>query len=158
MIVAGLTIMLLAIGVLTRAAFRVPRLYADAAIDHHREIVERQTRVWFNDAAAIESLAEQQGFHFSVIQALSGDGYSLEKGRICQLEGRPYLHLVFTDGAREISAYLRSRKAPGFSPLATADVGAEHLAIVNGVHVTALFVTDRAVDVTARARSAAPVL
>lgn len=65
---------------------------------------------------------------------------------------------LYAEAAREISAYLRSRKTPGFSPLATADVGGEHLAIVNGVHVTALFVTDRAVDVVARARSAAPVL
>jgi hypothetical protein len=49
-------------------------------------------------------------------------------------------------------------QGPRFQSLATAAVGGEHPAIVNGVHVTALFLTDRAVDVVARARSAAPVL
>jgi hypothetical protein len=154
-IASSAAIVLLAAGIVARIAFRVPTLYAEAATDHHREIVDRQPRVWVTDAAGIAGLAESRGIPASAIQTLNRTGFRLERAKICRLDSTLYLHLVYTDGAREVSTYLRSRQTPGIGPMTTADVGAEHLAVVNGAHFTALFVADRAKDAVARARAAA---
>jgi hypothetical protein len=151
-------IVLLGAVLVARVAFRVPRLYSDAATDHRREVVNHEPREWLTDGAALEALAEHRGIQSSAVKVLSGEGYRLEKGRICQLDGQPFLHLVYTEGAREISAYLRPRKEPGFGPLSTGDVGPEHIAVINGVHATGVFVADRAADVLALARSVAGAL
>lgn len=157
-IAASVAIVVLGAALLARRTFRVPLLYAEVLADHRQEVIERQPRQWQTDAAGIASLAEREGVPSPVLQALGRDGYLLEKAKVCQLEGRRYLHLVYTHGADEISAYVRRRQAPGIGPLATADVGALHLAVINGAHVTALFVADRADDVLSRARAITPVL
>jgi hypothetical protein len=60
LLAAGLSAVLLAAGFVYRALGPAPRMYADAARDHHREVVDRQHRVWFSDPAAIQSLAARQ--------------------------------------------------------------------------------------------------
>jgi len=154
-IAASVAIALVAAGVLTRIAFHVPTLYVEAAADHQHEIVDREPRVWVTDAAAIAALAQSRDIQASAVQVLGRDRYRLEKAKICKLDGLLYLHLVYTDGTRETSAYLHSRKTPGFSPLATAEVSGAYLAVINGAHVTALFVGGRAEDAVARARTVA---
>ena len=157
-IAASVAIGLLAIALLARVVFRVPTLYIEAAADHRLEIVDRQPRPWVTEAAGIFALADGQRIQSSTLQALTRDGYRLEKGKICRLDGQLFLHVVYTDGAREFSAYLRPRHEPGIGPMTTADVDNEHLAVVNGVHVTALFVANRADDAVSRARSCAGAL
>jgi anti-sigma factor RsiW len=109
---------------------RTPTVYADAAADHHDEVIDQQPRKWIYDRAAISSLAQRNGVSASAIAALAPKGYHLECARICSLDGRPFLHLVFvadqpageaqnsfsasTAGAgertREISLFLCSHK------------------------------------------------
>src|SRR5580693_2811893 len=78
---------------------------ADAARDHRVEVVEHQRRTWLTDAAAIEALASRRGL--SAPAAIAPMGYRLERGKLCRLGGRVFLHLVYSNGVREFSLYLR---------------------------------------------------
>lgn len=93
--------------VLTRA----PRLYTDAAVDHQAEIVDRQPRHWRTATSEIEAAASQVGISFAKASALAPDGYTLERAKICGLDHVRALHLVFTNGVREYSAYVLPHSA-----------------------------------------------
>jgi anti-sigma factor RsiW len=93
----------------------------DAAFDHHREVVEGQRRTWRSDPGAIEALAAQQGIALTAFSRLSGAGLRLERAKICRLDGRVFLHLVYSSGDREVSVYLRHEEA---SPQAVQEAGA----------------------------------
>ncbi|HXQ27053.1 MAG TPA: zf-HC2 domain-containing protein [Candidatus Acidoferrales bacterium] len=149
---------------------RVARVYADAAADHRMEVVEQQPRpAWLVDPAEISALAKQHGIPGSEVLALASEGYHLERGRMCGLDNRAFLHLVYSDGTREFSVYLRLRDAerlPGAiretvsgKPLRTCDLGSEHIASFETPRVTALVVADgSAEDALHFARLAAAAL
>ncbi len=85
--------------------------------------------------------------------ALAPAGYRPEHGKLCRLNGRVFLHLVYTDGAHEFSVFLRERDA-GVLPgeprdsvngrsLHAADVGDEHLGCFDTDRLRAMVVTDQ---------------
>jgi hypothetical protein len=124
---------------------------ADAARDHRVEVVEHQRRTWLTDAAAIEALASRRGL--SAPAAIAPMGYRLERGKLCRLGGRVFLHLVYSNGVREFSLYLRdsapSETFPGSARAAGGvyfDLGSEHIAQVPSARFTALVVTDESQD------------
>ncbi len=132
---------------------RVVRVYADAARDHQREVVEREPRPWLSDRASISALARGQGIAASAPFVLSSGPYHLERARLCFLDGRIYLHAVYTDGAREFSVYFHVR---GAKPLAgspreidngrilhTSTLGAEQVASLQTKDLTVMVVSDR---------------
>jgi hypothetical protein len=127
---------------------------ADAARDHRVEVVEQQRRNWLKDAAAIDALAARRGLSASAAEAIAPAGYRLERGKLCRLGGRVFLHLVYSNGAREFSFYLRdsapSETFPGTRRAIGAglnlDLGAEHVAQVPSARFTALVVTDESQD------------
>jgi hypothetical protein len=129
---------------------------ADAARDHRVEVVEHQRRTWLTDAAAIDALAVRQGLSAPAAEAIAPAGYRLERGKLCRLGGRVFLHLVYSNGAREFSLYLRDRAPseafPGISRAIAAglnfDLGAEHVAQVPSARFTALVVTDESQNAT----------
>ena len=84
-----------------------PRMYADAARDHRVEVVEQQPRRWRSGPAGIEPLAAQSGLTFAQAAALAPAGYSLERAKICGLDGQRMLHLVFANGTLQYSVYVR---------------------------------------------------
>lgn len=86
---------------------RPQRLYADAALDHRQEVVEHQPRRWRTDPAEIEKLAAR--YQLRDVAALAPDGYRLEHAKMCGLDGKPALHLVYTNGVQEISLFVLSR-------------------------------------------------
>ena len=161
--VAAAVLLLLVGGLGYRTLFgnRTPTVYADAAADHHDEIIEQQPRRWLSDSAEIASLAQRHGVSPSAIAALAPAGYHLHCAKICDLNGRPFLHLVFVpdsaknspDAAREISLFLCPRSAAALPRSAPTKqngqlfyapvVGPEHLACFETNHVTALVVTDQ---------------
>lgn len=127
---------------------------ADAARDHRVEVVEHQRRDWLTDAAAIDALAVQRGLSALAAQAMAPAGYRLERGKLCRLGGRVFLHLVYSNGAREFSLYLRD-SLPSEAFLGTPrrgmsglnlDLGAEHVAQVPSMRFTAMVVTDESQD------------
>ena len=122
------------------------QIYVDAAADHRREVVERQPRTWRSNPAEVKSLAARQGISSSLANLLAPAGYRLEHAKLCPLSGHLYLHLVYSDGAHEISIFLRQRDS---SPqgkgddLRTADAAGEHLASFETNRVSAILVTEQ---------------
>jgi anti-sigma factor RsiW len=139
---------------------RVARVYADAAQDHRREIIEQEPRRWLADPAQIAALAEQQGISGTAVLALAPDGYHLGRGRLCWLDGRIFLHLVYSNGAQEISLFLRQREAAPLlgpageevygKPLHTSGLGNEHVAAFETSRLTAVVVTDQSAEAALR--------
>jgi hypothetical protein len=160
-------------------------VYADAAADHHDEVIDQQPRKWLVDRAAIASLAEKHGVSPSAFAALTPAGYHLGSAKICGLNGHPFLHLVFVadlasgslnrapritppDKNREVSLFICTRTAAALPRSAstrengrlfhTPAIGPEHLACFETDRVTALVVTDQAGDAALKfARFAAGV-
>ncbi len=103
-----------------------PRIYAEAARDHHTEVVEKQPRRWRSTPAEIDAVASQVGLSFARAAALAPAGYRLEHAKICGLDGVRALHLVFTNGAGEYSVYLLPRGTR--QPLQLVSRGTEQVA------------------------------
>jgi anti-sigma factor RsiW len=145
------TFLLLAAGYLLLPG-HVARVYADAATDHRMEVVEQQPRPWKTDPVAIAALAEKQGISESVPLELAS-GYHLERAKICRLDGRLYLHLVYSDGSQEFSLFLRQRDGEqlsgsirGFANgrlLRVSSAGSENIASFETSHLTAMVATDQ---------------
>ena len=148
---------LLLLGVRTVASSRAVSVYAAAAQDHRMEIVDRQPRKWFTDRASIEELARRQGVSGSSINAIAPAGYHLAQGKLCRLDGKIFLHLVYANDSENLSVFLRS--ADGISAVHTETQGAEHVAGFQDREVSALVVTAHSGDAAMRfARSAAAVI
>lgn len=92
------------IAILLRPA---PRLYADAARDHRMEVIENRPRHWKSGTAEIDTLTAKSGLSFAQAADLAPAGYTLERAKTCGLDGQPVLHLVFAQGVRKYSVYLR---------------------------------------------------
>lgn len=123
---------------------RVSRLYADAAIDHRREVIDHQPRTWVTDRAAIALLAQRQGLPASTPARVAFAGYRLERGKLCRLAGSIYLHLVYSNGSAEVSVFLRHPAGePVPKAVRSADRGEEHLASVKTDLAAAVVVTDQ---------------
>jgi anti-sigma factor RsiW len=131
---------------------RVSRVYADAADDHQTEVVDHSPRRWISDPGQIEALAQKQGIDVAVPAELAS-GYHLERAKICWLDGRPYLHLVYSDGVREFSLFLRARNGEkitgairGFSNgrlLRECASGSDHLSSFRTSHLSAVVATEQ---------------
>lgn len=92
--------------------------------------------------------------------SLAPVGYRLEHGKLCRLDGRPFLHLVYTNGANEVSVFLRPWDDPepsqgtametvNNSVLYTVDIGPEHLSFFQTRQLTAVVVSDQSDGKTA---------
>src|SRR5437588_6500056 len=97
-IAAGLIAAMLVVGFSYRSLTATERTCQDAVLDHRHEVVDGQVRRWLADASAIGKLAARQGIDAATIARLQSGGLHLDQGKLCRLDGRVYLHLVFTDG------------------------------------------------------------
>ena len=173
--VAGIAAIVLLLDVGYRDLFgrHVSRVYAAAATDHRLEVVELHPRQWFADSAQIEILARQMGVPASAISALSSGSYHLNRAKLCRLDGRIFLHLVFSDGAQEFSVFLRQRDSESLADrvwetesgksLHVSDPSSgqnvEHVASFETAQLTVVVVTDESADQVANiARFASSVL
>ena len=137
---AGVAALVTAAVVGIRAFSSRPKpVYAAAAKDHRWEIVDGQPRKWLTDRASIEALAARQGVSDSAIAAMAPTGYRLVEGKLCRLDGRVFLHLVYANGLANFSVFLRQPDGKG--PVETnreilvATQGAEHIAGFRGCAV-----------------------
>jgi anti-sigma factor RsiW len=124
------------------AAPATPQICADAATDHLKEVTQGKPRKWLSDARAITELAERNGVPGSTVVALAPAGYHLDRGKLCRLDGRVFLHLVFAGEGREFSTFLRRESKPG-RPLLAADSGLEHVAFLQTGQFTAVVVSEQ---------------
>jgi hypothetical protein len=94
---------------------RGPGVYAELARDHRREVVEQQPRRWRTEPAEIAALAKRYGVSAAMVSGFAPAGYRLEHAKTCAMGGQPILHLVYTNGSKQFSLYVRQRsgeKAP----------------------------------------------
>jgi len=107
------SVALLAGGALAWARWtRPPQWYADAAIDHRTEVIERQTRHWRSGDTELAGLAAKTGLQLGQVKTLGAAGYRLERAKICGIGGRRMLHLVFSNGTRTYSVFVASHLGP----------------------------------------------
>jgi hypothetical protein len=131
---------------------RVAGVYAAAATDHRIEIVNNQPRSWFTNSTEIQALAQTQGVPAKDVNALAAGRYHLDRAKLCFLDGRVFLHLVFSDSSGKFSVYLRPldpqplpgavREIANGSPLRTSESGHEHLAWFETSQLMTVVVTD----------------
>ncbi len=155
--VAAVLVLLLAVFLM-----RARPVYAAAAKDHRLEIVELQPRKWSTDRASIAALAQRQGVPDSVIDRIAPTGYHLAQGKLCFLDGKVFLHLVYANETGKVSVFLRPADRIVYAHdggVHAESHGAEHVAGFQDRKVSALFVTEQSGDAAMRfARSAAAVI
>lgn len=84
-------------------------VYAELARDHRREVTEQQPRRWRTQPSEIAALIARYGVTAPMVSGLAPTGYRLEHAKTCAMAGKPILHLVYTNGAKELSVYVRQR-------------------------------------------------
>lgn len=126
--------------------------YAAAAQDHRREVVDHERRTWMSQPEQVDALAARQGISMPPIA-----GYRLEHAKLCRLNGRIFLHAVYSDGAREYSLFLHQPDAHPTS-VRIAETGGECVAGFETPRVTAMVVTEQPPQAAEFARLAAAAL
>ena len=150
-------------------ALQPPRLCVAAAQDYRNEVIFRQHRRWLSDDKAIADLAKRTGLTGSWVTSVAPAGYRLEEGKLCRLDGRLFLHLVYAQGGHQFSVYMRSagdqplsgevRETVSGKHLYEAEASHEYMAYFQTGQLTAIFVTNESSQVAlSLARSAAEVL
>lgn len=159
MVAAGIAAVLLAGVIATRIALKPVStpVYAAAARDHRVEIVDAQPRKWLTERNSISALAGGQGVSLSRLDAIAPSGYRLERARLCFLNGKIFLHVVYAGKAGNLSVYLR--RGDSVQQVRAEKQGAEHVAGFQNHQLIALVVTEQSGDAAERfARSAAAIL
>ena len=112
---------LAAVLLLTMWMRRIPVIFREAARDHKLEVVEHRPRHW----QTVSSFAVD----------LAPAGYRLEHAKTCRLEGKPVLHLVYTDGEHEVSVYLDAQAENGDAEVDGQHITAFHAGRLRGLVV-----------------------
>jgi anti-sigma factor RsiW len=143
-----------------RMAARPNAVYAAAARDHLVELVRKQPRKWTTDASAIAQLAARVGLSGAAATAFAPAGYHLAQGRLCFLDGRIFLHLVYAGADGNFSLFLRRAEASGDSGAIDAHrFDTEQVAGFQHNALRAVLVTEQPGDTAVQlARSAAKSL
>jgi len=107
---------------------------AAAARDHRMEVAEGARRRWLTSGQELQPLLARYRISSGVVDGLVPAGFRLERGKQCGLNGERALHLVFGDGTRAISVFVRNRAA---EPVSMKSSGTEELvSFRRGVVVT----------------------
>jgi hypothetical protein len=120
-------------------------VYAAAARDYRLELIQKQPRKWFTDRDAIARLAGRVGLPSATVTAFAPAGYRLAEGKLCFLDGRVFLHLVYASEHGDFSLFLRR---PDDGSIGSGSIHADHFAAeqVAGfqhAQLSALLVTDQ---------------
>jgi anti-sigma factor RsiW len=158
-IAVGIAAMLVAAVLVFPRVYRIATqgsaVYAAAAEDHRREVVEHARRNWVSQPDQVDALAARQGIASARAEI---DGYRLEHAKLCRLNGRIFLHAVYSDGARGFSLFLRQPDGGHTSPVRVTVTGRECVAGFETSRAAAIVVADRASDAARFAQAAAAAL
>jgi anti-sigma factor RsiW len=100
-VAAGLLIMLT-----IRATNRDNARYEQASLDHVKEVVRAEHVEWRTQSSSIGQLVSQCMTTPPQLQQLAIPGYQLLRGKECGIAKTPYIHLVYGNGAQQISMYI----------------------------------------------------
>ncbi len=110
MAAAALVIIAVTAGIIYFVRQAPVTVYASAVDDHVEEVVQRvPIPGWRETPAEIERLAWQELDDRDFVSQIKLADYRLERGRVCDLAGEEYLHLVYKNERREISIFVRRR-------------------------------------------------
>jgi hypothetical protein len=116
-----------------------PAIFSAAARDHRAEVVQNAPRHWRTTDTDIDLLAARFGLNR---ERIGFSGYRLLRARICLLDGRRVLHLVYDDlhngDNAEYSLYL----VPGGAAVPAVEVrdGAQYISGFHGDRIDGLVV------------------
>jgi len=88
--------------------------YEQASLDHVGEVVRAQHVEWRTQSSSIGQLVSQCMKTPPQLQQLAIPGYQLLRGKECGIAKRPYIHLVYGNGAQQISMYILEGDEHGF--------------------------------------------
>jgi len=96
------------------------RLALAAAGDHYSDLILLRHPDWEQTPAQVARFMQQQfPQKQQLLTAITPEGASFEKVRLCNVAGRVYAHFVFRNGTSETSVFLRPAAAgPGRFPAA----------------------------------------
>jgi anti-sigma factor RsiW len=117
-------------------------IYAAAASDHHREIVEARPRKWITSTTEMAQVAAKQGISSFDAQSLAPAGYHFERGRVCLLNGMFFVHLVYAGSGGNFSLFLRKLDTPRFASSKAGEYASEHVAGFRKNGITAVLAAD----------------
>jgi anti-sigma factor RsiW len=118
-----------------------PQWYRAAAIDHRKEVIDREPRRWRSSDTEIGGLAVANGLQLEQVRALAAAGYRLERAKICGIFGQRMLHLVFSNRTRRYSIFVSPHLSPA-ETVRTIRRGAEQVAGFETGHFRGLVVSD----------------
>lgn len=95
-----------------RGRIDLSAICVDAVDDHREEVVDKAPRRWRSDPERLAALSQKLTGDPALPQRVVPPGYHLVGARICDLHGKPYMHLDYSDGSNEISLFLRHREEP----------------------------------------------
>jgi anti-sigma factor RsiW len=127
--VAGVTVAVLIIGVALIRSTTEPELFVDAAEDHSEEVVAHEPRAWIRGRTGIDQLVQQELATTDLVNAFAPAGYHIDRAKVCELLGRRFVHLVYSNDRREVSFFARRRDGE--------QVPGETVQRVNGIPVRA---------------------
>ena len=85
---------------------RSPTVYAAARDDHYLEVVQGEARPWLETPDEIKEFVRAELGDADFLDQLTPAGYQLKRALHCYLLNQRYVHLVYANGAGEISVYL----------------------------------------------------
>lgn len=100
-------------------------LCLDAVDDHRTEVVLREPRQWHTSSEEIAGLARRTVPAVQVPQNIAG--LPLQKARICGLLQATALHLVYGNGAQQVSVFVMLRRELPSDSLPAPTAGADRL-------------------------------
>mgnify|MGYP001079506426 CR=1 FL=1 len=107
------------------AVSRTPNEFRDAARDHRAEVIEHRPRHWKTAPQDLNAIAGQY-------RITAPAGFSLKEAKRCGISGKPVMHLVYTDGKRDVSVYVTGTELRGRSSVDGQYVGGFQRGLVVG--------------------------
>jgi anti-sigma factor RsiW len=80
--------------------------YEQASLDHVKEVVRAEHVEWRTQSSSIGQLVSQCMTTPPQLRQLAIPGYQLLRGKECGIAKTPYIHLVYDNGAQQISMYI----------------------------------------------------
>jgi anti-sigma factor RsiW len=112
-IAAAVVFATVALGTIGYAKGRIDRnaICVDAVDDHQEEIVGKAPRKWRSNGPELQMLATKVAVDPTIPDRIAPAGYHLVGARICDLHGKRYMHLDYSDGTNEVSLFVRHNDA-----------------------------------------------
>ncbi len=84
-----------------------PTIYAGVARDYTEDVIERMPKNGWRDGESPAAIYAREQLGDAVVSSIAPEGFRLVRTRVCNPAGEPFVHLIFDNGAKQISFYVR---------------------------------------------------